>query len=34
MFSSVRRAVHDVLTGELFACVQHAHTRAVRGLLD
>ena len=34
LFSSVRRAVHDVLTGELFACVQHGHSRAARGLLD
>ena len=37
---SVRRALHDVLMalrelhrGELFACVQHAHSRAARGLL-
>ena len=34
LFSSVCRAVHDVLSGELFACVQHAHSRAARGLLD
>ena len=34
LFSSVRRAVHDVLTGELFTCVQHAHSRAARGFLD
>ena len=38
--SSVRRALHDVLMalherlrGELFACVQHTHSRAARGLL-
>ena len=40
LFSFVRRALHDVLMalhelhrGELFACVQHAHSRAARGLL-
>ena len=34
LFSSVCRAVHDVLSGGLFACVQHAQSRAARGLLD
>ena len=34
LYSSVRRVLHDVLfRGELFACVQHAHSRAARGLL-
>ena len=35
LFSSVRRTVHDVLfRGELLDCVQHAHSRAARGLLE
>ena len=41
LFSSVRRALHGVLValhellrGELFARVQHAHSRAARGSLD
>ena len=34
LFKSVRRVVHDVLTDARFACVQHARSRAARGLLD
>ena len=35
LYSSVRRVLHDVLfRGELFACAQHAHSHAARGLLD